>query len=198
MAECYNFSKKISQYLDNELSKAEKIQFERHREECLSCRKKFSEIQTLVNYMHKMPAKKTSESFNVVLRSRLRKELKTPHKLSIPVIRPVWQLATLCLIACISVYTGMFIDRKFIRTFNLKPDRTSVYLRPIRQASLDIPKSDSKHFKMKNYVMDELKLSDIANMGRLSNYNTLQTTDSLTSNPPNTATFQTANAIVRF
>ncbi len=196
MGKCYKYTMKISQYLDNELNDAEKKNFEQHCNECLSCRTKLLKTQELVKYLPGMPKPKPSFSFDVVLRSRLRQEIKSHQATFLPVFRPVWQLATICIVAGISVYAGMFLDQRLNQPAQIQTEQKPIYLRPTRRISAEKPVNTPGQIRVKNYVMDELKISDLTDRGQNSSLE-FQATDSLAS-PQNPPTLRTASAIVRF
>ncbi len=71
---CRRFKKMLSLYIDSELPKREKQEFENHLDECPECQEKVALQQLLVNKLHHLKRIRTSDDFDAVLRTRIRIE----------------------------------------------------------------------------------------------------------------------------
>ena len=75
MINCDKFVSLITDYLDGTLGEQEKAEFNEHLLACKNCAPVFQRIKILRQHLKKLPSLKTSSTFEVVLRSRLRREL---------------------------------------------------------------------------------------------------------------------------
>ena len=77
----YNFEDYISSYLDNELSKSEKKEFEDIINSNSDCKMKFKETKRIILDIQKLPKLKTSENFIKNLNKRIDDEFNQEPKL---------------------------------------------------------------------------------------------------------------------
>ena len=76
----YNFEDYISSYLDNELSKSEKKEFEDIINSSSDCKMKFEETKRIILDIQKLPKLKTSENFIKNLNKRIDDEFNQEPK----------------------------------------------------------------------------------------------------------------------
>ncbi len=76
MISCDRFTSLISDYLDGFLSGENKKAFEEHLLSCKACRATFQRVKLVQKHLHELPEIHTSSTFDVVLRSRIRRELE--------------------------------------------------------------------------------------------------------------------------
>ncbi len=73
---CEDVKSRISDYLDRTLDSREKLSFEQHCKECVECNSVLNRMKELSHHLNNLEKVKTSDSFQAVLRSRLRRELE--------------------------------------------------------------------------------------------------------------------------
>ncbi len=75
MDPCKCYSKKVYDFIDGELKGKEKNHFEKHMEACSACSNCVRQLAALRRKLSSLPEIKTSESFHLLLRERIRREL---------------------------------------------------------------------------------------------------------------------------
>ena len=75
MAVCYKFLKQINDFIDNDIEPSDLKQLETHLQNCSSCRAYVNRYKTVKKSLAALPHYKTSQTFDIVLRERLRKEI---------------------------------------------------------------------------------------------------------------------------
>lgn len=79
---CKKWKKKLSSYLDNELSDRKKLKIERHLESCQTCYNQFKQLERLHRLVQSIPSEKPKTGFYERLSERLsQKELTLGEKL---------------------------------------------------------------------------------------------------------------------
>ena len=110
MAICYKYQKYINDYIDNDIEAARKKELEEHLQTCSSCSEDLKNAKLLKQSLASLPRYKTSPTFDIVLRSKLKKEIhKTSSLLNLPffpMIRPVPAFAALTIIF---IFVGVLI-----------------------------------------------------------------------------------------
>lgn len=76
MSQCEEIKDRISDYLEGILESGEKLNFEQHCKECLECNSILKGMRVLSVHLNKLEKIKTSDSFQAVLKSRLRLEVE--------------------------------------------------------------------------------------------------------------------------
>jgi len=110
MAICYKYQKFINDYIDNDIDTARKKELEEHMKNCSSCHENFKSAKLLKKSLASLPRYKTSPTFDIVLRSKLKKEINKSSTLLnlpfLPMIRPVPAFAALTIIL---IFVGVLI-----------------------------------------------------------------------------------------
>jgi len=110
MANCYKYQKYINDFIDNDIDAARKIELEKHIKVCSSCNENLKSSKLLKQTLSSLPRYKTSSTFDIVLRSRLKKEInKSPSLINLPffpMIRPIPAFAALTIIF---IFVGILI-----------------------------------------------------------------------------------------
>ena len=73
---CEDIKGRISDYLDWTFHSKEKLNFEQHCKECVECNSVLNRMRKLSYHLNNLEKVKTSDSFQAVLRSRLRREVE--------------------------------------------------------------------------------------------------------------------------
>jgi len=211
MTDCYKFEKRLSDFLEGSLSTKEKEFFERHLEKCAKCREKSEQVQLLRNTLSALPRHKTSPSFDAVLRSNIRREMKNVGSaFRLPKINFVWQLPVFAATAILFIAVGILIDQAFIRNNRLSPMESAnkIMLEPLTSQTLNTPssrKASQESLKITNYVMDRARSRTIerkekrraTNISFQVNGNTISRRNATRSVPSQT-NFRAVSASVRF
>ncbi|NOY60571.1 MAG: hypothetical protein GXO75_16805 [Calditrichaeota bacterium] len=157
MTDCYKFEKRLSDFLEGSLSTNEKESFERHLGKCAKCREKSEQVQLLRNTLSALPRHKTSPSFDAVLRSNIRREIKNGGSVfRFPKINFAWQLPVFAATAILFIALGILIDQAFIRNNQLSPIASANKI-ILESRTFDTPsphKTFQESLKITNYVMD--------------------------------------------
>ena len=115
MAICYNFQKKISAYIEGELTGPEEDKFNSHLEKCSSCRARVSNMKMLTSNLGQLPKYKTSSTFDVELRSRIRAEMNKGSFVNIfNDMRTPLRMSMYATAAVIFISLGILIDQQYI------------------------------------------------------------------------------------
>ncbi len=78
MTSCDKFLPHFSDYLEGSVSQALKAEFESHLNQCENCRGVLHRMELLQHHMRQLEPVHTSDTFHIVLRSRIRRELEKP------------------------------------------------------------------------------------------------------------------------
>lgn len=78
MASCDKFVPLFTEYLDGNLSGQSKSEFENHLQNCRHCAETVQHMEALQIQLKQLTPVKTSDTFHIVLRSRIRHELEKP------------------------------------------------------------------------------------------------------------------------
>ena len=76
MVSCEYFKDKISEYIEGTLPKEDKNSVEQHSKNCSDCNSLLHRLRDLNTSLHNLEPVKTSDLFQAVLRSKLRKEIE--------------------------------------------------------------------------------------------------------------------------
>ncbi len=76
MAVCYQFLKHINDYIDNDIDQTDLKLLNKHMAECDECRLYVERSKAVKHSLSALPRYKTSSSFDIVLKERLRNEIK--------------------------------------------------------------------------------------------------------------------------
>jgi len=76
LSKCEDITSRISDYLEGALDNGEKLNLEQHCKTCVECYSVLNRMGELSHHLQNLEKVKTSDSFQAVLRSRLRKELE--------------------------------------------------------------------------------------------------------------------------
>jgi len=110
MDNCYKYQKYINDFIDNDIDSAREKQLEEHIKVCSSCNQFLKKSRLLKHSLGTLPRYKTSTTFEIVLRSRLKKEInKSPFFINLPffpIIRPIPAIAAFTIIL---IFVGVLI-----------------------------------------------------------------------------------------
>jgi len=159
MADCYKFQKLINDSIDNKIDTAGKKQLEDHIKQCVSCSMQLKNALVLQRSLKTLPKYKTSASFELVLRSKLRNEMYNKPAFSplawLPTWRPVPVIATLGILFIIFGYfmAGMIHNSK-TPVITQQPGINGANTTVLENipAVVTQPASHDGYIKMKNYV----------------------------------------------
>ena len=91
MNPCERFQEAIFDFLDGELDVVRKRELEHHLKTCSVCASFLEEIRRLRSDLKHLTPVKTSESFQVLLRERIRREIAGKGRKSAPFAFPAWR-----------------------------------------------------------------------------------------------------------
>ncbi len=158
MGDCYKYQKLINDSIDNEIDTTGKKQLEDHIKQCASCSTQLQNARIVKHSLKTLPKYKTSTSFELVLRSRLRNEMyKKPAFAPLMWLsswRPVPAFATL---GIIFIFFGYFLANT-IQTNKIPTQApqlvtsNSAAMIENNQAMVIRPAANDGSIKMKNYV----------------------------------------------
>ena len=81
MTNCEKFLPLYTEYLDGALSSQSKLEFDEHLHQCADCTATLRRMKAIQVRLNELPMVRTSDSFHILLRSRIRRELeKTSFK----------------------------------------------------------------------------------------------------------------------
>jgi len=107
--ECKHIEKLLSPYLDNELDPAERLQVEKHLNQCPSCAQLYAALQETVDALSEMPELEISEDLRKRLYKIEQKKSKAGFKSRLEfLLRPAFQpimAAIAAVMVLLSVYT---------------------------------------------------------------------------------------------
>lgn len=165
MKECGKYSKWFSEYIDNDLNIERKQILEQHLHKCSTCKKQIMELDNVKNSLKSMHRIKTSKTFDLLLQSRIRQEIrKSNYKtiLPVPSLRLSWRIPAFAAAALFFLMLGAFLYNSYF----FKPQVSNsplTYIQQSQESGLDtgyifITHIDTSHnfIKVTNYVdMDE-------------------------------------------
>jgi hypothetical protein len=206
MADCYKLMKKYTHFLDGDLQGAEKEKFEQHLGSCPECGRRLGQTREIVKNLSALSKYKTSPTFEIVLRSKLRSELNKRSTYSHFFLPEKWSQVTAYAAGIILlISTGIFIDRSLD-----KQTTQPIIFQPLSETTTvpmatRLPKN--KKIKMKNYVMDQYPVAVLSDKTeplyqpvRSPNAQTFVTgsVERTKMVPGNRPLIQPASAVVRF
>ncbi|MCK5146792.1 zf-HC2 domain-containing protein [bacterium] len=80
MSPCKNFSRDLQDYIDNEISRSQRLEIEKHLHQCADCSEHIEELNMLRHQLKSLPTIKATESFHLLLRERIRREMAAQQK----------------------------------------------------------------------------------------------------------------------
>jgi len=159
MAICYKYQKYINDYIDNDIDAARKIELEEHMKNCSSCQENLKNAKLLKKSLASLPRYRTSPTFDIVLRSKLKKEINKSSTLLnlpfLPMIRPVPAFAAFTIFL---IFVGVLIGNS-INILN--KEKTTPKLIAVEKAGYGEEKeaeatqqadAAEQRLKMNNYV----------------------------------------------
>ena len=110
MAICYKYQNYINDFIDNDIDAARKKELEEHIKVCSSCNENLKNLKLLKQSLGSLPRYKTSSTFDIVLRAKLKKEInKSSSFINLPffpIIRPIPAFAAFTIIL---IFVGALI-----------------------------------------------------------------------------------------
>jgi len=74
MDSCQRFKEMISDYIEGELDQQDQVQMEKHLRDCIRCKKKISQLKSLIRNLSVLPKISVSPDFETILRARISME----------------------------------------------------------------------------------------------------------------------------
>ena len=179
MAVCYTFLKHINDLLDNEISPTELQNLQTHLAGCSQCRQYLERSKQLKASFSAMPRYKTSDTFDIILREKLRSELNQEKlfKFSLPFDmslftnyrKPVFAAAMVVIIA-----SGILVSRNLVDNNNRVPTGYADKEQISVQSNMVSTSSENQvnaqpYLKMKNYVNVREQFSNNPGYIRMTN-----------------------------
>ena len=166
MISCDRFTSLISDYLDGFLNGENKKAFEEHLLGCEACRATFQRVKLVQKHLRELPAIHTSSTFDVVLRSRIRRELEREsffERLLLKLIgsrTPAYGLALASLALVSFLAFNLFFQTQSNRQA-LTPSRSTSAMVTLPAAqSKAVAKAASRVEERVRYILDEVALSE--------------------------------------
>jgi hypothetical protein len=154
MIPCEQFKQKILDFYDGELDVLQKKIVEQHLKGCLKCSRFLNRIRTMRSYLKKLTPVNTPESFYVLLRERIRRELAGRRMSNNILFFPSWRW--------IPVF-GCFLFLIFAGFLMLDMNTWNHPMRQIQMSQVFSPESSDRNnddSKM-HYVIDDLSGSNL-------------------------------------
>ena len=166
MTSCDKFVPLFTEYLDGNLSGQSKSEFEEHIQSCSDCAQTVQHLKTLQVQLKQLTPVKTSDAFNVILRSRIRYELEKPS---------LWdQVVTYFLVNRVPAFATGFAMLLLVSFFSYSlffrsNDRSDVFVpvevaneQPIAQTFYPSSKKSNQPAKQDvYYVIDQFRIEEV-------------------------------------
>ncbi|MBN1779640.1 zf-HC2 domain-containing protein [bacterium] len=115
MAHCEWFKDKIFEYLDQELDEETKKNVRQHLEECPLCAKFYANLKALKTGLKHIRPVQAADSFQVVLRERLRREAAHKKRLDFSSSRPRRWMPAVIAFGAVAVVAVLWFGREPVR-----------------------------------------------------------------------------------
>ena len=113
MVPCERFKQKILDLIDGELEILQKKDTENHLKSCRKCNDFFNRMYRIRSYLKKLTPVKSPDSFHILLRERIRREMAGKVNYFRFPQAPIWKWATiLCSGIIISILGFRMLDQK--------------------------------------------------------------------------------------
>ncbi len=158
MADCYKFQQHINDLIDENIDAVRKKELEDHLKVCSSCNENLEYSKLINRSLKSLPRYKTSSSFDIVLRSRLLKEINKSHSFInlpfLPSLRPVPAFAAFTIIL---IFVGVLIGNSLNilnknSTQKLIAVERAGYTEDEQTGEANPPDPANVRLKMNNYV----------------------------------------------
>lgn len=180
MAVCYKFSKQINDLIDDEISPTELQNLQAHLAGCSKCRQYLERSKQLKESFSALPHYKTSGTFDIVLREKLRNELKQEKllKFSLPLNMSIftnYRKPAFAAALVVVVVSGFMISRALMYNNNQAPagfaekEQVSVQSNMVSTAKSGNQVNTQPYLKMKNYVNVREQFSNSPGYIRMTN-----------------------------
>ncbi len=166
MISCDQFTSLITDYLDGFLSGERKKQFEEHLLGCHTCKTTFQRVKLVRRHLQELPHIHTSSTFEVVLRSRIRRELERENFFERLLLKlsgnraPAYGLALVSL-AAVSILAFNLFFQTHSATQALRPvtSKSVLVSLPSPQQSKSAVQTPPVEERVR-YILDEVALSE--------------------------------------
>ncbi len=110
MANCYKYQEYINDFIDDDIDTARKKELEEHIKICSSCNLNLKNLKLLKVSLKSLPRYKTSSTFDIVLRSRLKKEInKSSSFINLPFFPMIRLVPVFAAFTIILIFVGVLI-----------------------------------------------------------------------------------------
>jgi len=214
MSSCYYVARQLTNYLDGDLTEAQKHNIEQHLQSCSTCREKYEQVKHLTRTLPQLPRYKTSPHFEMILRSRIRSESLNDNlfsrfsRMSLLIQVPAYASFAVTFLIIGFLLGQSIANRNSVHT-NMAMDTPTIHITQ-RTAAQEVENGEqAPPTKMRNYVIEvvhpeeiiqERESAELSSTG-LHSLNGNKESDSLSSSytrPSISGYIQQANATINF
>ena len=179
MNTCDKITKNMTKYLDGDIDESLKVQIETHLKNCPECHKKIDEIKFLSESLSSLPNLKTSQNFDIIFQSRLRREIMNERSLlKGRQNRFLFKVPAFAGAGVILLFLGFFLGQ------TLSSQNNGSLNNPLPLASYSTPYTVAT--ESKNNVTDRAKMKNyVIEVARPNNFPTTRRNYRLSSNRSN-------------
>ncbi|MBN1479146.1 hypothetical protein EH223_15745 [candidate division KSB1 bacterium] len=139
MKECDYHGKLFSDYLDNVLEEEIKHSLQNHLKNCPACKAKVDDLLHMKQVLAALPRVKTSASFDTVLYSRLRQEIRAQQtrRWSFPFFELNWKIPAYAVATVVLIFFGAFLQRMSYSTLENGSDTNQIAVQKVLQGEMN-------------------------------------------------------------
>ncbi|MBN1560223.1 zf-HC2 domain-containing protein [candidate division KSB1 bacterium] len=171
MKNCDHYTTLFSDYIDGDLDDRARSSLRAHLAACPACAQRLNAMQAVRGSLAQLPHIKTSESFDLLLQARLRREMRqAPRRRPFPLFELNWRVPAYAAAALCLVFFGALLQRRSYSSFIAKSS-DSVAMDTVRRTDLAAIEPGYLVFVELDTVNN---LYRIINYGGIDNVNSLQ------------------------
>ncbi len=175
MINCDKIAKQAFKYLEGSLTESERNEIMAHLDSCQACMARLSLARQTLAALHRLPPRKISADFDIVLHARMRHAAYQEQNFSrFPLLTWNWRVPAYAAAALVVVATGIFFQRQADLATQTAMERKTITIpaRSVQQpatlaaGTMLTASARSNQTPIKNYVMQKIPMQELLRVNR--------------------------------